>query len=72
MELSDEMVRKFDIEVKATTCIARQEYLVSKGKTPEFYEELLKNIAESGEISTEEIPAILNRIQEIEAEKNCK
>lgn len=67
---NDELARRFDIEIKATTAIARQEYLVKKGMEPEPYDELLKSIAESGEISTEEIPAILKRIQELEAEKN--
>ena len=69
-DITPEVALMFDIEMKATIAIARNESIISKGGTPEPYDELLKNIAESGEISEDEIPAILKRIEEMESEKN--
>ena len=67
-DITEEMTRYVDIDIKATIVMARNDYLKKHGQTPEPYSETLQRLTDEGVIAEEEISLILARIQEKEKE----
>ena len=67
-DITEEMARYVNIDIKATIVMARNDYLKNHGQVPETYNETLQWLADEGDIAEEEIPLILARIQEKEKE----
>ena len=67
-DITEEMNRYVDIDIKATIVMARNDYLKKHGQTPEPYSETLQRLTDEGVIAEEEISLILARIQEKEKE----
>ena len=69
-ELKDEeTIRRFNIEMVATICFARNKYLKEHGEPADPYPDQVKDGVRLGYITEDDIPSVLQKIQEMETEQ---